>query len=337
MDNRFTKKRIANLLAYDWIKMIAIICGIVIVWALAFTIGAPRASTGQVFDVYYFNGSGNFQYTKTPSEFCEEFKNQKVFSYDILDFGTREITSDMYAEILMTSTSVQEGDIMITVDTLHKLDKNDSPFRIFVDGYGGVLYSYDQLVIDAKQYCLVNGFVVETSAGVYALDEQKITNHFATRMAKDPRFKKVGGERYNEGVLQEIQRIKSVWNNALMLEECMATHPEICYSYTRYTQAKQASPEDYSGEEYANEVERIYGINLGKLLGGETQVTSEFAYTLTDENGEVTSVSADGIIMCVYNYKIHQEDLQYETIAFVNAMIKRYSNFLNQNTAGLIA
>ena len=52
MDNRFTKKRIANMLAYDWIKMLAVVLGIVFVWILSYTIGAPRASEGQVFGVY---------------------------------------------------------------------------------------------------------------------------------------------------------------------------------------------------------------------------------------------------------------------------------------------
>ena len=72
MDNRFTKKRIANMLSYDWIKMIAVVLGIVFVWILAFTIGAPRASEGQVFGVYYYVGNNSFAYKKAADELADE-------------------------------------------------------------------------------------------------------------------------------------------------------------------------------------------------------------------------------------------------------------------------
>ena len=56
MDNKFTKKRIQNMLSYDWIKMLIMVLAIVLVWSLAFTIGAPRATAGQVFCFYYYTG-----------------------------------------------------------------------------------------------------------------------------------------------------------------------------------------------------------------------------------------------------------------------------------------
>ena len=72
MDNRFTKKRITNMLAYDWLKMVIIILAIILFWSLAYTIGAPRISPGQTFTVYYYTGNGAFGYLHTPEKMYQE-------------------------------------------------------------------------------------------------------------------------------------------------------------------------------------------------------------------------------------------------------------------------
>ncbi len=336
MDNRFTKKRIANMLAYDWIKMIAVVLGIVFVWILAFTIGAPRASEGQVFGVYYYVGNNSFAYKKAADELADELiYTEKIFSYDILDYTSRVITNDHYGELMMTSISVSEGDIMITVDSEAGLKNNDSEVRKMLDGYGDVFYDYDRLIVDAKAYCIGNGFVTENSDGSYLLNENKISDYFAMRMVKDPRYRDKNGERYNQGVKDEIERIKSVWNNAIILEDCLLNHPEIRFNYTRYSQSILASPDDYKDEEYHSFTEKTYGINLGKLVGGEVTVTSEY-YVPLKEGEEVSSLTADGIIMLVYDFKEAQPDLQFETLTAVNYFIGRYSNFLTTDHIALI-
>ena len=76
MDNRFTKKRVANMLSYDWLKMVVIVLVIIFVWVLAFTIGAPRATTGQTFGIFYFHG-GNFKYSTEPAALGENMKKQE--------------------------------------------------------------------------------------------------------------------------------------------------------------------------------------------------------------------------------------------------------------------
>ena len=336
MDNRFTKKRIANMLSYDWIKMLAVVLGIVFVWILSYTIGAPRASEGQVFGVYYYVGDNAFAYKKDAGEVAGELVfTKKIFSYDILDYTSRVITNDHYGELMMTSVSVSEGDIMISVDSEEGLKNNASEVRKMLDGYVGVFYDYDKLIADAKAYCIGNGFVTENSDGSYLLNENKIADYFAMRMVKDPRFRDKNGERYNQGVKDEIERIKRVWNNAIILEDCLLNHPEIRFNYTLYSQSILASPDDYKDEEYHSFTEKTYGINLGKLVGGEVTVTSEY-YIPLKEGEEVSSLTADGIIMLVYDFKDAQPDLQFETLTAVNYFIGRYSNFLTTDHIALI-
>ena len=67
---------------------------------------------------------------------------------------------------------------------------------------------------------LLNGLVYEKE-GAYCLNENKIAELFATRMVKDPRFRDKTGEKYAKGVQDEIARIKTLWNNAIILEDCL--------------------------------------------------------------------------------------------------------------------
>ena len=334
MDNKITKARLTNLLAYDWIKILVLVLAVVLVWSLAFTIGAPRASVGQMFNVFYY---GDFSYTQGPGTINSVAQKAGAYSYDVLDVDSREIFTDYYATIMAAVDAAHEGDIMITTDSADKIEKCNSEFRNFIDGYGVSVYDYDSLIKDAKNYCLVNNFVVLQADGSYALNERAISDYFANRMQKDPRFKKIESEKYKKGVLDEIARIKSVWNNAVILEDCLTNHPEIRYNYARYTQLVKSDPESYTDEVYLNSKELTYGINLGALTGGPVDVNSEYSKAIIDDKGEMISASANSIVICVFNYLPHQPDLQFETLGFVNFMIARYSNFLNLNAPLVIA
>ena len=70
-------------------------------------------------------------------------------------------------------------------------------------------------------------------------------------------------------------------------------------------------------------------------MGGEVTVTSEY-YIPLKEGEEVSSLTADGIIMLVYDFKDAQPDLQFETLTAVNYFIGRYSNFLTTDHIALI-
>ena len=344
MDNKFTKKRILNMLSYDWIKMLIMVLAIVLVWSLAFTIGAPRATAGQVFCFYYYTGDSKFNYKNDPSELCAEYfsENNKLFSYDVLDYTTRVITSTMYNEIMSTSTAVSEGDVMITIDSEEGIKNNTSEMRSVLDGYGHCFYDYDTLIQDARNYCLAKGFVVDNKDGTYSINEKKIKEYFEERMVDDPRFRDTKSQRYAQGIKDEIERIKTVWNNAVILGDCFKNHPEIFINYTRYTQYIAKYTPDPSNanrpleDDYYQFTSKPYALNLGALTGGTVKITEE--YSIPIKEGESTSeLSANGIVMLVYNFNYDQPHLQFETLALVRHYIARYSNFLNLNASGVIA
>ena len=336
MDNRITKTRLSNLLSYDWLKIIAIIVAIVLVWSLAFTIGAPRASVGQTFGLFTY---ADFGVAESEGELLSDAKENGAFSYDVLDFGTRSLTEDYFGTIMSAANSVREGDIMITSDFPEARDKHKSRMRTFVDGYYSVVYDFDSLISDAKDYALSHG-VVE-SDGKFAIDEQVVESVFSARMEKDPRFRNKKSQKYLGGVKSESERIKAVWNNACMLEKVLGEHPEVAVKYRVFTQVLDSlDKEDRTYDEYyklwEKETEKIYALDLGKLVGGRDNVKDVFARNVKLENDEQL-VSSDGVVLCVFNYKFSQPDLQYETLGFVGYMIGRFSNFLEEKPTDYIA
>lgn len=334
MDNRITGTRLKNLLLYDWFKIVLIVVAIILVWVLAFTTGAPRASTGQTFGLLVYK---DFNCAKTEGELLVAAKEKGAFSYDVLSFTSRSMDEQYYATLLSLANSIQEGDVIITSNFKEDCDKNESSYKSLIDSYGEVIYDYESLINSAKSYCLDLRAVSENN-GEYTLNEEVITEYFQQRMSSDPRFRNKESQKYAEGVQNEIQRFKMIWNNAVKLEQCLKNHPELCEKYVKYSQTVAGlSEEDKADSEYVKllegESEKTYGLNLGKLSGGENNITD--LYSVTSDADE-TIVSADGIIICVFDYESFQYDLQYETLGFVNYLIEEYSNFFDTQIEGLI-
>lgn len=336
MDNKITKSRLTNLLSYDWVKIVAFIVAVCFVWVLAFTIGAPRASVGQVFGLLTY--APDFETAKSESRLLYEAKEKGVFSFDILDFNTRSIQKDYYSTLMMAANSVQEGDIFITSDFEDTRAKNESPMRSFVDSFYGSAYDLDSLIKAAKDYALKNG--IEYNDGVYSCNKTVTDSVFSLRMQKDPRFRDKKSARYAEGEESEAKRIVAVWNNACKLEKVLADHPELRVNYRPFTQMLDAMDEDKrEGSDYykiwQNKTEATYGLNLGKLTGGGENITDLYSRTITPEDGE-PYLTADGVVLCVFDYTAEQSHLQYETLGYIVYMIETYSNFLNVEPGNLI-
>jgi len=336
MDNKITKSRLSNLLSYDWLKIIALIVAVAVVWSLAFTIGAPRASVGQTFGLFTY--TYDFASAIGEGELLADARKNGAFSYDVLDFNTRRLDNEYYSTIMSAADSVQEGDIFITSDLQSAIEKNESPFRSFIDGYFSKVYDLESLISDAKKYATENGIVF--SDGKYSVDEKRVGEVFADRMKNDPRFRNKNSQKYADGLKNETERIKAVWNNACKLEAVIVNHPEILVSYRPFTQRLNTIDEEKRADDnyykYWQEAEeKPYAINLGKLKGGSVNVTDIYSYDIEKDNGEV-ELSADGVVLCVFNYKSAQPHLQYETLGYINYMIGLCSDYMNVMPSSLV-
>ena len=337
MDNKITKSRLTNLLSYDWLKICAVIVAVCFVWVLAYTMGAPRASVGQVFGLLTY--APDFEVAKSGAELLGDAKTHGAFSYDILDFNTRDMPKDYYSTLMMAADSVQEGDVFVTSDFAESIEKHESNMRNFIDGYYGKVYDIDSLVKGAKEYARKNG-IVQNADGTYGCDKRITDSLFSSRMEKDPRFRDKKSQKYADGQKNEYERIIAVWNNACKVEKLLEDHPELRIDYRPYTQILESMSEEERVKSnyykiWEGQSEHTYGLNLGKLTGGANNITDLYARTITPEDGE-PYLSADGIALCVFDYAAYQPHLQYESLGYIVYMAETYSNFLAEKPENLV-
>ena len=125
------KTLVSDLIAGIIVAVIA-----VVVWELAYTIGAVRLTVGQEFKYYYdesLNAAGSSDlYSLT----------EKSLSYDVLKYNTETLTSEY--NVLSIRLSIQEGDILITDSVEPEKDSTSTTNRakFNVDNYS--IYHLDK-------------------------------------------------------------------------------------------------------------------------------------------------------------------------------------------------
>lgn len=320
MDNKLTKKRLSDFLAYEWILTIIVAVAAIIVWELVYTVSAVRLTTGQSFKFYYDEnvaslGDGYFY----------EMLSDDVFSYDVKELSSESLNSNY--NVLSTRLSVYEGDVIFT-DSAAKEDGNVRAAEL-ADQYG---YNYERMLSDAKEYLkkfLKDG---ETNMLVYDnLDEDKIIANFNVRAEK--RVYKNALKAGEISYRNELERIKKLCAETSDFEKLLSCGKDgLFYRYTRYEQsaknAQEKNKESYETlvgkEKEAGRENAVYGLELGALSGGRNSVTKYVK--------RAGKADAAGVTLLVFDFKSEQEDLQYEAIAFINAIVRDCSDILS--TAG---
>lgn len=114
MDAKITKKRLGHLLSYDWIKIAGLCALAVVVWMLIFTTTATRATSGQVFDIYYYTG---VSYDPDEIADLDRLHSRGALSYDVLDLVNYEVPSaSLGSTVFPARFAAGEGDVLIALD-----------------------------------------------------------------------------------------------------------------------------------------------------------------------------------------------------------------------------
>ena len=324
MDNKVTKRRLSDFLAYEWILTIVAIAIAVIVLELVYTVCATRVSVGQNFkfyfdeDLYSYESDGGSLYDILGVEIGV---NGKTFSYDVLEVDSENLVSSY--NVLSVRLSVQEGDVLFTSAE----EKEDGKVRAKSIIDEQKIYDMEKLLDDAKTYLkkfLKSGETDVTVAD--NMDEGKIVDHFNTRMKGDNRFRTEAQKA--EGRQAEIGRIKKLSAEVADFERLLTSGREdLFYRYTKYAQAgaddetKDKTYERLLETETAERPDRIYGFNLGALTGGSRPASDFFKIT-----GKSNS---EGVVLLAFDFLEYQPELQFETISFINVIIRTCSNFLD--------
>ena len=328
MDNKITKRRLSDFLAYEWILTLIVAAAVIVAMELIYTVSAVRLSVGQNFKFYY---DQNLYTYENPAANLYDLldvklgENGKTFSYDVLQVDSETLMSSY--NVLTTRLSVQEGDVIFT--SLNEEEDGTRRAKTIVDGDGYYVYRMDKLLSDAEEY-LAN-FLKDGETDVYDVenyDEAKIRALFDTRMKGDNRFRTE--ETKAQGRQDEIARINKLVNEVKDFKRLMDTGEEkgLFFRYTKYEQA--AETDGTRDERYITAYERektegrenaVYGFNISALTGGGKDTSAYFKIA--------GNTDAKDVVLMAFDFLTYQPDLQFETISFINTIVREFSNFLD--------
>ena len=325
MDNKVTKSRLSNFLSYEWIVMIILVVAVIFAWEFIYTVSGVRLSVGQQFKYYYDQNIS----TTGMDDFYNLIVEKNTFSYDVLEFNREGLTAEN--NVLSIRLSIQEGDAIFT-DNVRREDSEEdtvgySRAEEVADAFN--MYTLDALLSDAETYLsqfLVDG---QTEIKKENLDKTKIESYFLARMKKDNRFRKE--DQKKQGVLYETARLEKLCDEVADFKTVLNYGDDaIFYRYTKYTQSKNRATKEDSKKDYEflynREIENgrenaRYGINVGALPVGDKTQPSKFVKV-------AGAADASNVVLMVFNFRNEQPDLQFETISFINTLVRECSTIL---------
>lgn len=355
MDNKITKKRFADMWAYDWLKMLGLILVAVLLWWVVFDTAAPRLLAGQEFSVFIY---------PTVSSGAQEvidydLEHKDILSYDVLSKYTNHFSAKALGQLMSTRAATHDGDILI-VDNFIKYDNdnkitNYGNFQGVIDG-GYSIFAIDELFYSAMDYCAsfaagdeFNGTtleIIESDPEAFAqklksaeIDFDKVYSAFKVRKKKDNAYKTA--KQYTNGAEKDKKRIEDLKQTVLELFEVFdkldkeyaakgSVNP-LRANYRKYSVAYHNDPEKYK-DMFENEKEKTYGIDLGGIevleYNGEKMAREDGdehkvgnVYRLADSD----KASSEKVTLCVFDYSKYQKDLQYETLNFIHYILENYT------------
>ncbi len=302
MDARITKQRLSNMLSYDWLKILGVIAAAATFLSIFFVTIATRATEGQKFYVYAYNGleaGADFHV------FDETALSKNVFSYEILEPGSELFSNDTkYGDSVFTARRYAgEGRVMFISDKREEKDgKENSPLIELVGGLlsdAGTENESSDLFLNAEEFLkdtrayLVRFFGEDLEGEP---DEAETYKAFIDRNKRDNRFR--SESKKQAGVVSEKKRLKKLRDDYLKVEGAMGTK----LSYATCASEKKTYNVGFSMRE----------LNL-----------TPFVYYTADENGERVKKSED-IVLCIFNNGDREGDLKYETVSFLSYLLETY-------------
>ncbi len=336
MDAKITKKRLAHMLSYDWVKVIAVIVAAIIVWSLIFTTTATRITNTQRFVVCNYLGM-NFG----------KAGNLGDYSYEIIEAERVDNVrggENMFSQLFAGNIEIGEGDVMLVSDyhTSREVKKDENGNEI-KDSEDKPVYEYSEATYlsqaltyyyanftrlddseDKKGYFsqmkdYLDRFYDLTSEEVKtygetvlvkatfdkdSLNEELAESEFRARITanKDKRFKTE--EQISVAVLQEYARLESY------LKAYNEFFTYLDSGYISLTVKTLNITETFS-------VTGAFAINL--CPNEQTMGGMKDQYYYVDFDGVVTAKNINATFL---NLKGLDKDFQYENIIFINALVK---------------
>ncbi|MDE7159080.1 MAG: hypothetical protein K2N74_05840 [Clostridiales bacterium] len=287
MDAKITKQRLGNLLAYDWLKILAVIAAAIALLTLFFTMVRTRPSEEQTFTVYaYCVGKGS-QTNHEP--------NKNLFSYEILTTGEETFESNT-TYLFQVRRSAGQGTVLFIADIEVK-DENgnvtaQSDLAVLTEGMSG------GLAIDTKEYLSDCETYLKKFFGEELKEEnlnaELVKETFLARNKKDKRFRTEAKKQ--AGIAQETERLKKLRTDFLevraAVESGLLTHREYEKDGKTYAVA--------FGLGALNKINRLY-------------------YCGRPEDRQ------DALHLVILNNHNPDSDLRFESVSYLSYLVREYA------------
>ncbi len=336
MDNKIKKNRLQDFFTYHWITLICAILAVVFVWEILYTVFSVQLTVGQRFKYYY---DQNILYTNEDG-FDRIISSNDTFSYDVIASDYEFLRSDY--NVLSMRLSIFEGDAIFTDNYMGEDGKSRSRAKDVIDGEAVI--SFEKLLDNGVNYLEsfikpeLNGLsdaqkltkVLDYQNFSENYDESKIYENFIKRYKKDNRFRTSAS--LSQGVSDEIERVKNLVKEIGDFKYLLENAPsEFFLRYTRYEQACSfaldnvvESLKDKYEKEISNGRENLaYGLNLYALTGGENKKNVKDYFRIEGFS------SAEHVVLLAFDFTAQQPDLQFETVSFINTVVRTFSTFLD--------
>ena len=338
MDAKITKTRLSRLLSYDWLKIVGLAAGLIVVWVLIFTMTATRITAAQQFTAFNYLGNATFSTTKFGTLYSGAL-SQNVFSYEVIELTSTDLAENPeYASTLMEArVSTDEGDVIFVTEL------GDASYE--VKGENGEIsykYTYLESLVRSYGYYLwdldlqsetgyfkqmeefLNAFYQGDWTNEDGLDKAKVEEEFLARIKKagDKRFKKQS--EIEKGLISEIERIEKYRDG---LEQF---YNYVEKGYVTFTVTSFEDMDTSDGAYYPNA--GVYSMNIcptataGELNKGMSQYVGYYMEE-TDENGDKHNVrTAENMNVAFFDLLTKtqkQAGFQYENLLFINHLIEQ--------------
>lgn len=302
MNNKITKRRIITFFTYDFLKVVAIAVIVCLVINIIFGVVSDKPSKGQILCILYSDDLIVGSDANKPLEKAKYNKDaNKGYSYELVDIDAKQLFAGDTSSFSMLNTYAQigEDDFLITSDNLAR-------------GYLEAFYAedFDLYIENALKYLYDNNFYDESGN----FNQQAVESYFDVTYKKDKRFKT--SKQIEEGKIQEIKRIKTIYNNATLLKSVFKDNPQIfAENYFEFTIQNIT----FNGR---------YAIDVSKLSGGEFKVENAFKRAVVNtENNEVTYTS-EGIYLMLGDNEDVNGHLHYENLSYLVGFLEAFSNLI---------
>ena len=309
MDNKITLKRLKTFLVYDSVKLIAIVLGVIMLLVIVFNAISKKPTNGQD---YFMMVDNEVVIGEDGRKLLNEVKTSSYdnygFSYDILRINNMPIDPSGYSSgyLMNTYAELGEDDIFIVADS-----EGDGLYENYLNSYlGDTILGY---ISQAEKYLTSNNFLLN---GVFS--EENIRLNFINTRGKDSRFETE--ELFVAGLSNEVNRIKAIYKNAVVLKKVLENHPELLYKTEVIKHGDRVIAEG------------SFAIDLSKLNGKNNKhISSVFtrAIVVDKELGTIDYTTQGVLLMIGRNYDSNG-DLNYESLAVINKLIDTYSTFIDE-------